>query len=178
MFTATTFVLNFTLTQPIYSLYITQKGITVVQLGVLLSVQSFIPLILRIPMSGLIEHIGRIRSMIIALIISGVGTLLFLPARGYTQLMLVVMFNTISASSFNQTAMSTVSDAAPPQRQGDAMGRYLTFLGLGMLLGPALCSWLVTPLGYDGLFLLAAGIPIIGILLLVFQWPQRILENV
>ena len=178
MFTATTFVLNFTLTQPIYSLYLTQKGITVVQLGVLLSVQSFIPLILRIPMSGLIEHIGRIRSMIIALIISGIGTLLFLPARGYTQLMLVVMFNTISASSFNQTAMSTVSDAAPPQRQGDAMGRYLTFLGLGMLLGPALCSWLVTPLGYDGLFLLAAGIPIIGILLLVFMAPENIRERV
>jgi len=178
MLTATTFVLNFTLTQPIYSLYLTQKGITVVQLGVLLSVQSFIPLILRIPISGLIEKIGRIRSMIIALIISGAGTLLFIPAKNYTQLMLVVIFNTISASSFNQTAMSTVSDTAPPQRQGDAMGRYLTFLGLGMLLGPALCSWLVTPLGYIGLFYLAAGVPVIGILLLVFMAPENIRERV
>jgi len=177
MLAATTFVLNFTLTQPIYSLYLTQKGIKVVQLGVLLSVQSFIPLILRIPISGLIEHIGRIRSMIISLIISGIGTLLFIPAKNYTHLTLVVLFNSISASSFNQTAMSTVSDAAPPHRQGDAMGRYLTFLGLGMLLGPALCSWLVTPLGYTGLFWIAGAVPLIGIALLVFMAPRNIRER-
>jgi predicted MFS family arabinose efflux permease len=178
MLAATTFVLNFTLTQPIYSLYLTEKGITIVQLGVLLSVQSFIPLVLRIPISGLIEQIGRIPSMIISLIISGVGTLLFIPAQSYTQLMLVVMFNSISASSFNQTAMSTVSDAAPPLMQGDAMGRHLTFLGLGMLLGPAFCSWLVEPLGYTGLFILAGGVPIIGILLLAFMAPQNLRERV
>jgi predicted MFS family arabinose efflux permease len=174
MLTATTFVLNFTLVQPIYSLYLTTKGITIIQLGILLSVQSFIPLVLRIPLSSLIERIGRIPSMIISLIISGAGTLLFIPAKGYTQLMLVIIFNTISASSFNQTAMSTISDAAPQSRQGDAMGRYLTFLGLGMLLGPALCSWLVGPLGYDGLFWLAGAIPLIGILLLVFMAPKNI----
>ena len=177
MLSATTFVLNFNLVQPIYSLYLTQKDITLVQLGILLSVQNFIPLILRIPISGLIEQIGRIRSMIISLLISGVGTLLFIPARGYTQLMLVIIFNSISASSFNQTAMSTVSDSAPPHRQGDAMGRYLTFLGLGMLIGPALCSWLVEPLGYNGLFWLAGLVPAIGILLLVFTPPQNIRER-
>ncbi len=177
MLAATTFVLNFTLTQPIYSLFLTQKGITVVQLGVLLSVQSFIPLLLRIPISGLIERIGRIRSMILSLIISGIGTLLFISAKGYTQLILVVLFNSISASSFNQTAMSTVSDAAPPHQQGDAMGRYLTFLGLGMLLGPALCSWLVEPLGYTGLFWIAGAVPTIGIALLVFMAPQNIRER-
>jgi predicted MFS family arabinose efflux permease len=177
MLSATTFVLNFNLVQPIYSLYLTQKDITLVQLGILLSVQNFIPLILRIPISGLIEQIGRIRSMIISLLISGVGTLLFIPAKGYTQLMLVIIFNSISASSFNQTAMSTVSDSAPPHRQGDAMGRYLTFLGLGMLIGPALCSWLVEPLGYNGLFWLAGLVPAIGILLLVFMPPQNIRER-
>ena len=174
MLAATTFVLNFTLVQPIYSLYLTQKGITLVQLGVLLSVQNFIPLILRIPISELIERIGRIRSLIISLIISGVGILLFIPAQGYIQLMLVVIFNTISASSFNQTAMSTVSDAAPPKKQGDAMGRYLTFLGLGMLLGPALCSWWIEPLGYAGLFWVAGAIPVIGIVLLIFMAPKNI----
>ena len=178
MLASTTFVLNFTLIQPIYSLYLTQKGITVIQLGVLLSVQNFIPLVLRIPLSGLIERLGRIRTMIISLIISGLGTLLFIPAQSYTKLILVVLFNSISASSFNQTAMSTVSDAAPQNRQGDAMGRYLTFLGLGMLLGPAICSWLVDSLGYTGLFWIAGVIPVIGIALLVFMAPQNIRERI
>lgn len=154
-----------------------QKGITVVQLGVLLSVQSFIPLVLRIPISGLIERIGRIRSMIISLIISSIGTLLFIPAQSYRQLTFAVLINSISASSFNQTAMSTVSDAAPQHRQGDAMGRYLTFLGFGMLLGPALCSWLIRPLGYTGLFWIAGAVPTIGIFLLTFMSPQNIRER-
>lgn len=174
MLAATVFVLNFTLTQPIYSLYLTGKNITLVQLGFLLSLQNFIPLVLRIPISDLIERIGRITTMIISLIISGVGTLLFIPAHSYMQLILVVIFNSLSASSFNQTAMSTVSDAAPPNRQGDAMGRHLTFLGLGMLLGPALCSWLVGPLGYNGLFILAGIVPIVGVLLLIFLAPKNI----
>ena len=174
MLSSTTFVLNFTLIQPIFNIYLTTKGITLVQLGVLLSVQNFIPLILRIPLSELIERIGRIPSMIISLIISGIGTFLFIPAQGYTQLMLVVLFGTISASSFNQTAMSTVSDAAPQSRQGDAMGRYLTFLGLGMLIGPALCSWLVEPLGYEGLFWVAGIVPVLGIALLIFMAPENI----
>jgi predicted MFS family arabinose efflux permease len=112
--------------------------------------------------------------MIFSLVISGLGTLMFLIARDYFQVLLVVVFNSLSASSYNQTAMSTVSDAAPQTRQGEAMGRYLTFLGLGMLLGPALCSRLVEPLGYDGLFLVAGLVPLIGIILLVFRSPTNI----
>jgi predicted MFS family arabinose efflux permease len=177
MFVATLFVLNSRLTQPIFSLFLTSKGINVIQLGILLSVQNFIPLVLRIPMSSLIEKIGRIRSMIISLFIGGVGTLMFLFAKGYTQLLLVVVFNSLSASSFNQTAMSTVSDASPQSRQGDAMGRYLTFLGFGMLLGPALCTILIEPIGYEGLFWVAGLVPVIGILLLIFMAPTNIRER-
>jgi MFS family permease len=128
-------------------------------------------------MSSLIEKIGRIKSMMISLFIGGLGTLMFLFAKGYTQLLLVVVFNGLSASSFNQTAMSTVSDASPQSRQGDAMGRYLTFQGLGMLLGPALCSILVEPLGYEGLFWIAGLVPVIGILLLIFMAPTNIRER-
>ena len=43
MLSATTFVLNCTLIQPIFSLFLTSRGITVVQLGILLSIQSFTP---------------------------------------------------------------------------------------------------------------------------------------
>jgi MFS family permease len=57
------------------------------------------------------------------------------------------------------------------------MGRYLTFLGFGMLLGPAICSWLVEPLSYTGLFWVAGAVPIIGILLLIFMAPKTIRER-
>lgn len=177
MLSATTFVLNFTLIQPIYSLFLIGKGITVVQLGVLLSIQNFIPLILRIPMSVVVEKFGRIRSMIVGLIVGGISSVLFIYAQSYSQLLLVIAFGSITTSSFNQTAMSTVSDAAPPVKQGDAMGRYLTFLAIGMLIGPALCARLVGSIGYNGLYWISAGVPVIGILLLIFMAPQNIRER-
>ncbi len=177
MLSATTFVLNFTLIQPIYSLFLIGKGLTVVQLGVLLSIQNFIPLILRIPMSVVVERVGRVKSMIVALIVGGISSVLFIYAQSYSQLLLVIAFSSITNSSFNQTAMSTVSDAAPPMKQGDAMGRYLTFLALGMLIGPALCSRLVGSIGYNGLYWIAAGVPVIGVFLLVFMAPQNIRER-
>lgn len=178
MLSATTFVLNFTLIQPIFSLFLLGKGVNVIQLGILLSIQSFIPLVLRIPASVLVERIGRIRSMIVGLLVGGVSSVLYIYADTYTELLLVVAFNSITNSSFNQTAMSTVSDAAPPMKQGDAMGRYLTFLALGMLIGPALCSRLVEPIGYDGLFWISAAVPFIGVLLLVFMAPTSIRERI
>ncbi len=177
MLAATTFVLNFTLIQPIYSLFLTSRGITVVQLGILLSVQSFIPLFLRIPLSGVVERIGRLRAMIIGLFISGIASVIFIYARTYTHFLLAIAVSSFTASSFNQTAMSTVSDAAPPERQGDAMGRYLTFLGLGMLIGPAVCSRLVESIGYTGLFWISAIVPLFGIALLVFMAPTNIRER-
>jgi len=177
MLSATTFVLNFSLIQPIFSLFLTSRGITIVQLGILLSVQNFIPLILRIPLSGIVERIGRLRSMIIGLFVSGVASVIFIYAHTYTHFLLAIVVNSITASSFNQTAMSTVSDAAPPARQGDAMGRYLTFLGLGMLIGPAVCSRLVESLGYTGLFWLSAIAPMFGIALLIFMAPTNIRER-
>ena len=152
MLSATTFVLNYTLIQPIFSLFLTSRGITIVELGILLSIQSFIPLVLRIPLSGVVGRIGRLRSMIIGLFISGVASVIYIYAQNYNQFLLAIIVNSITASSFNQIAMSTVSDAAPPSRQGDAMGRYLTFLSLGMFIGPALCSRLVKFIGYTDLF--------------------------
>ncbi len=177
MLSATTFVLNFTLIQPIFSLFLTSRGITVVQLGILLSIQSFIPLILRIPLSGLVERIGRLRTMIIGLFVSGVASVIYIYAQTYTHFLLAIAVNSFTASSFNQTAMSTVSDAAPPERQGDAMGRYLTFLGFGMLIGPAVCSRLVESVGYTGLFWLSAIVPLFGIALLIFMAPTNIRER-
>ena len=177
MFSATTFIINFQLVQPIYSLFLTGKGITVIQLGILLSIQNFIPLILRIPMSVVVERIGRIKSLILGLVIASISSVLYIFAQSYSQLILVMAFNSLTHSSFIPTAMSTVSDAAPRDRQGDAIGRYLTFLGLGMLIGPALCSRLVEPLGYNGLFWVSAVAPWVGILLLIFMAPKNIQQT-
>jgi predicted MFS family arabinose efflux permease len=172
MLAASNFVLSWTVTQPVFSLYVTGLGATVVQVGTLYSVMSFIPLVVRIPMSVVAERLGRIRMLLVGLFIKATSLILYAQARSFTQVLLITVYMCLANGSFNQTAMSTVSDAAPADRQGDAMGRYLTFLGFGMMVGPALCSLLVNVMSYPQLFYLSALFPALGILLLLFLAPE------
>ncbi|MBN2335633.1 MFS transporter [Candidatus Bathyarchaeota archaeon] len=172
MLAATNFVLSWTVVQPVFSLFVTERGASVVQVGMLLSLMSFIPLVIRIPMSVVAERLGRIRMLLLGLFISATSSVLYAYAESYTQVLLITVYLSVANGGFNQTAMSTVSDAAPTDRQGDAMGRYLTFLGLGMLVGPALCSYLVNVMTYRQLFLLSAVFPTAGIALLLLLAPK------
>jgi predicted MFS family arabinose efflux permease len=172
MLAATNFVLSWTLTQPVFSLYVTGLGASVVQVGTLFSLMSFIPLVIRIPMSVIAERIGRIRMLLLGLFITATSSLLYANARSFSHVLLITVYTSIANGGFNQTAMSTVSDAAPGNRQGDAMGRYLTFLGFGMMVGPAMCSYLVNVMSYSQLFYLSALFPTIGILLILFLAPD------
>lgn len=172
MLAATTFVLSWTVIQPIYTLFVLDMGATLVQLGFLLSLKQFIPLVFRIPLSVVGERVGRARMLLLGLVIAVVSSVLYAFASEYLHLLLITLFESLATGSFNQIAMSTVSDMAPANRQGDAMGRYLTFLGVGMMVGPALCSLLVASLTYSQLYLISALFPVVGLVLLVLRGPR------
>jgi predicted MFS family arabinose efflux permease len=171
MAAATTWVLAFMLTQPVYPLYVRSLGATPLQIGMLMSLSSALPLVLQIPLTLVAERVGKTRMLVFGLFIAVAANIMYAYAGGFGQLPLIVAFSAFTAG-FNQLAMSIVSDMAPASSQGDAIGRYLTFLGVGMLLGPALCSILVASLTYQQLFLVSAGIPVVGIVLLLVWAPK------
>ncbi len=172
MLTATSFILSWTVIQPVFSLYALNVGADLVQVGVIYSLMSFFPLVLRIPMSVLAERIGRKRMLVAGMVITITASIFYSVAKSYVQILIITLYNSLATGSFNQVAMSTVSDLAPPDEQGDALGRYLTFLGLGMLIGPAMCSILVDFMSYGQLFLLSALFPAIGLGLLLLYPPE------
>jgi len=171
MLASTTFVMAWFIIQPIFSLFVLDKGLSVVQLGFLLSLMNFIPLVFRIPLSVVAERIGRVKALLLSFIIVVTSRFMFIYADNWNQLLLVTVYSALSTGSFNQISMSTVSDMAPSDKQGDTMGQYLTFLGFGMLLGPALCSILIDHVTYNQMFLISALFPCIGIMLLLYSAP-------
>ena len=175
MLAASTVMVAATLAQPIFPLFIRSLGATTPQVGLLLSLKTFLPLILRIPLSFLGERLGKKRMIIGSLLILSTAALMYSIATSFILLVVVVIYESLSSAS-NQFLMATVSDLSPRDQQGDAMGRYLTFLGLGMLLGPALCSLLVDQIGYSGLYLTASVFPFIGIAL-VFMGAKGLTES-
>lgn len=171
MAAATTWVLARMLTQPVYPLYVRGLGATPLQIGMLMSLTSALPLILRIPLTLVAERVGKTRMLIFGLVIASTANLMYAYAGSFGQLPLIIAYAAFTAG-FNQLALSIVSDIAPATSQGEAIGRYLTFLGVGMLLGPALCSILVASLSYSQLFLISAAIPMLGIAILLVWAPK------
>lgn len=157
------FELSRHITQPIFTLYILDMGASLVQVGLILSVQSILMMVVRIPLAMVANRVGHNRMFLIAFFIQATAPLLYAIAPDPSWLYVIPAYQILASGSFNQLAMSTVSNMAPATRQGDALGRYMTFMSMGMFVGPIIAGSLVTHIGYRQLFMVSALFPAIGL---------------
>jgi predicted MFS family arabinose efflux permease len=162
---------RFTL-QPIFTLYILELGATLVQAGFILSIQNFLMIITRIPLTMLSKKIGETRMFVIAFLVQTTAPILYGLVPNPNWLYLIPFYEVLAIGSFNQMAMSTASDMAPPTRQGDALGRYMTFMSSGMFIGPLITSALLIYLGYKQLFFFTALFPLTALILFIRYMPK------
>lgn len=165
------FSLTRNVTQPIFSLYVLEMGASLLQVGFILSVQSFLMIVARIPLMLLAEKIGRNRMFAVAFVIQSTSSVLYAIAPSPAWLYLIPFYQIIASGSFNQLAMSTASDMAPATRQGDALGRYMTFMTMGMFVGPLITGALINRIGYRQLYLVTALFPATGLVLFLRHMP-------
>jgi predicted MFS family arabinose efflux permease len=159
-------------TQPIFTLYVLEMGASMTQLGLILSIQSILMVVVRIPFTILAERIGKNRMLALAFVIQATAPLLYAFAPDPTWLYLIPFYQIIASGSFNQLAMATASNMAPARRQGDALGRYMTFMSMGMFVGPLITGLLVAYVSYRQLYLATALFPIIGLILFLRYMPK------
>jgi len=152
-------------TQPIFTLYVLQLGATVLQVGLILSLQMLSIVVLRIPLTLVAQRIGYEKMILIGFAVRFSATILYFLAPNYLWLYLIPVYEAIATGSFFQLTVSMVSNMAPEERQGDALGRAMTFMLMGMFLGPIVTSALVTIITLRQLFLFAAPFPIFGMIL-------------
>ena len=148
---------------PIFTLYILEMGASLVQVGLILSVQSILMMVVRIPLAMVANRVGHNRMFLIAFFIQATAPILYAIAPDPSWLYVIPFYQVVASGSFNQLAMSTVSNMAPATRQGDALGRYMTFMSMGMFVGPIIAGSLVTHIGYRQLFMVTALFPAIGL---------------
>jgi len=149
--------------QPILPLYITEKGATTLQLGIIISLLSFTTIAAKIPLGMLAEKMGR--WPIIPAVTIGQSTSLLLyslapdPAWFYP----IRIFHAITMAAFAPTALAITQDLAPPNKRATTIGTYLTSIGVASTIGPFLCTFLVNYVNYTQLFQIASIIPLIGL---------------
>jgi predicted MFS family arabinose efflux permease len=156
------FELSRHITQPIFTLYILEMGVSLVQVGLILSVQSILMMVVRIPLAMVSNRIGHNRMFLVAFFIQATAPLLYAIAPDPFWLYVIPFYQIIASGSFNQLAMSAVSNMAPATRQGSALGRYMTFMSMGMFVGPIIAGSLINHIDYRQLFMVTSMFPAIG----------------
>ena len=162
-FSSFLFELSRHITQPIFTLYILDMGASLVQVGLILSVQSILMTVVRIPLAMVSNRVGHSRMFLVAFFIQATAPILYAIAPDPSWLYVIPFYQILASGSFNQLAMSTVSNMAPATRQGDALGRYMTFMSMGMFVGPIIAGSLITHISYRQLFMVTAIFPAIGL---------------
>jgi len=148
--------------QPIFTLYILDLGASMLQVGLILSIQSILAIASKVPLALVAEKIGEGRMLGITFIVQATAPILYFLAPSPAWLYLIPLYQIVATGSFNQLAMSMVSNMAPTTGQGEALGRYMTFFSMGMFIGPIITSALIAQISYRQLFLVAAIFPVIG----------------
>jgi len=162
-------------TQPIFTLYVLEMGASLVQVGLILSVQSVLMTVVRIPLTMVADRIGHNRMFLVAFFIQATAPILYAIAPDPSWLYVLPFYQILATGSFNQLAMTTASNMAPATRQGDALGRYMTFMSMGLFVGPVIAGILVTQIGYRQLFMFTAIFPVIGLGLFLRFKPKGVL---
>jgi len=167
------FALTRNVTQPIFTLYVLDLGADLLQVGLVVSMQSFLMIVSRIPLTMVAERIGYRRMFLIAFLVQTTSPIMYAFIPGPIWLYVIPFYEIIASGSFNQLAMTTASNMAPPYRQGDAIGRYMTFMTMGMFVGPLITSALLNYFNYSQLYLAASLFPFIGFLLFLRYIPKE-----
>ena len=166
------FQLSRSITQPIFTLYVLEMGASLVQVGLILSVQAVLMTVVRIPLTIVADRIGHNRMFLVAFVIQATAPILYAIAPDPSWLYIIPFYMIVASGSFNQLAMATASNMAPATRQGDALGRYMTFMSMGMFVGPLITWGLLDHIGYRQLYMVTAIFPAIGLLLFLKFMPK------
>jgi MFS family permease len=121
------------------------------------------------PFSGkLADKIGRKKVMIVGVIVSFVISLLY-PLTISVLFFLFLRFLHGFSTGFTPTgATALVTDLLPPDKRGQGMGIWGTFISLGIGVGQSLGSYISMQVGIENLFLFSAGAAAISSILIVF----------
>lgn len=163
-----------------------ERGLTLTEVGVLLSVQGFVVLGLELPTGGLADTFGRRPVLVIAGVIGVLSTALFVVADGFVwfaaAILLQGVFRALDSGPLEAWFVDAATAVEPDHPLERTLSRAGTVLGLGIaggaLAGGGLVTWAPVP-GWSPLvlpFLVAlagAAGSTVATALLVTEPPRR-----
>ncbi len=150
---------------PLFPLFVVEIGASYFELGLLMAIPSLLAIFLRLPVGMFFKKVGRRRILLLALLIQSIAFFLCGLAPNTGLVYPVRILQALALSFFPTVATAAISDLALPEGRGEAFGVFFTSIGLAMIFGPFLSSFLIGYLNYQLTFLLLSLIPLAGFLL-------------
>jgi DHA1 family multidrug resistance protein-like MFS transporter len=150
---------------PVVPLFAQDLGAGAVMVGLINSAFLLTTGVCAFPLGLLADRWGQ-KIVITAGLIISLGTSLLLAVSMMPwQLLLIYLFFGLGLAAIGPTLMAYVADLSPPSHLGRSYGAYTLAIYSGMSLGPALGGWVAELLGFRLLFVVAAGL--VGLVLLL-----------
>lgn len=132
-------------------------GISLGQVGLLFTVQGLTAMVLSVPVGMLADRAGKRSLMLIGLAVSAAAMAGFALAVTYGALILWSVLSSLGLSLFSPAAMGLISNSAPREHQGTAMGFYGAIgENTGIILGSGLGGFVWASQGHQATFFLGA----------------------
>ncbi len=149
-------------------LYIREFGSTEAQIGIVMGAFAIGLLLARPQLGKLADLKSRVLVLRIGCAIAAIAPLLYLLVDSIPVLFAVRVFHGVSMAAFTTAYSTLVTDIAPPQRRGEAIGYMSLVTPLALGFGPALGNEIARQQGFTAMFATSA---VLGVLSLGLSLP-------
>jgi MFS family permease len=147
---------------PTLPLYIRDVGGTKSQIGVVMGAFAVGLLLFRPWLGQLADRRGRQMVLLIGLAAAAIAPIGYLVTQSLPLLIAIRAFHGLSIAAFTTAYSTLVVDLSPPSNRGEVIGYMSLVNPVGVAIGPAIGGFLQEWAGYTPLFLLSAGLGVVG----------------
>ena len=148
---------------PTLPLYVEYVGATKQQIGLVIGCFAIGLLLFRPFLGNLADQHSRKIVLLIGMATVAIAPLGYVGVESIPLLMAIRAFHGISIAAFTTGYSALVADLAPEKNRGEVIGYMSLVNPIGMAIGPALGGFVQVWAGYTPLFLLSAGLGIVGL---------------
>lgn len=147
---------------PIFPLHVDDLEFSSFHLGILMAIPFLFSIFLRLPIGTLTDRIGKKRIILFALAIQSLSFLLLGLLSDWSSLFAVRILQGIAVAFFPPIITAAIYDLAIPTSRGRMFGIFFTSIGLAMISGPLLSSFLLQFLNLNTFFIVLSLFPAVS----------------
>jgi MFS family permease len=150
---------------PTLPAYVEDIGGTTQQVGLVMGGFAIGLLLSRTWLGQLADRKSRKLVVLIGTLVGGIAPLGYIFVHSIYWLITIRAFHGISVAAFTTGYSTLIVDLSPLKQRGELIGYMSLVVPIGMAIGPALGGYLQFSMGYTPLFLISAGLGLLGFFL-------------